>query len=112
MTKFQNGLFGCFNNSTICILTFCIPCYPFGKAAEAMDENCLLWGGLYGVIPHPFSVPLLGLMRTKVRDRQGIEGNIVEDFLLSFFCPCCILAQMAQECEEVKKPIAQSMWRW
>ena len=27
----QHGIFGCFDNFGICIVTFFIPCYTFGK---------------------------------------------------------------------------------
>jgi len=38
--------------------------------------------------------------RGKVRAAHNIEGGVAGDCLLSWCCPCCTLAQMANEMEE------------
>ena len=34
--QWQNGLFGCFNNCGICIVTFLVPCYTYGKSQHTV----------------------------------------------------------------------------
>jgi Cys-rich protein (TIGR01571 family) len=95
MPEFQNSLFGCFGNCTVCICTYFIPCYVSGKIAEKVGENCLLHGAI-------LFVPLVNLfclatIRGKVRDQKGIPGSFVVDLLTFCFCATCALCQEAQE---------------
>ncbi|KAK6166389.1 hypothetical protein SNE40_023095 [Patella caerulea] len=98
--EFQHGLFGCFDNLGLCIISYFVPCYQFGKNAEAVGESCLLCGIL-------FLIPVVDLflgahIRTKIRDSKGIGGSFVGDLLFWFCCPCCALVQEAQEVEGVR----------
>ena len=103
--EWNNGLFGCFGNCTICICTWFIPCYVAGKVAEKVGDNCCLCGLV-------LFVPILGLVcrtmiRQKVREQKGIPGGIVTDFLASWCCPACAICQEAQEVSALD--MAQSM---
>jgi len=95
MADWQNGLFGCFNDCGICLCSYFLPCYQFGKNAEALGENCLLCGAvsLFGV---PFLV-FGALQRQKLRELKGIEGSMLGDFAAVWCCPICAIAQMGQE---------------
>ena len=42
--EFQHGLFGCFDNCGVCILTYFVPCYTQGRIAEKVGEDCLICG--------------------------------------------------------------------
>jgi len=42
--EFQHGLFGCFDNCGVCIITYFIPCYTHGRVAEKVGEDCLMCG--------------------------------------------------------------------
>ena len=42
--EWSHGLCGCFDNFTVCIITYFLPCYTSGKNAEAVGESCLLYG--------------------------------------------------------------------
>ena len=44
MSMWKSSLFGCFDDLGLCIITYLVPCYTFGKNAEAMGENCLCCG--------------------------------------------------------------------
>lgn len=94
-TEFQHGLFGCFDNCTVCIITYLIPCYTAGKIAEKTGDSCLLCG-LVQLVPLA-NIVCNALVRQKVRDQKGIEGSLVSDILVSWCCYCCALAQEAQE---------------
>ncbi|CAG5115422.1 unnamed protein product [Candidula unifasciata] len=92
---FQHGLFGCFDNVGLCVITYFVPCYTYGKNAESVGENCLLCGLVY-------FVPILNFIfhtvnRGKIRTQRNIEGGFLTDCLAAWFCPCCALVQEAQE---------------
>ncbi|PAA58301.1 hypothetical protein BOX15_Mlig001673g3 [Macrostomum lignano] len=91
--QFKHGLCGCFDDFGLCIVTYLVPCYTFGKNAEAVQESCLLCG-----IGYLFVSPCLGaIVRGKIREKQGIPGRFVSDLLAHLCCPLCALMQDAQE---------------
>ncbi len=95
MSDWQHGLFGCFDNLTVCIITYFAPCYTQGKVAESVGENCLLCG-------LALCVPILDIyaicsIRQKVRETKNIEGGLVGDLLVTLCCAPCALCQEAQE---------------
>lgn len=107
--EWQHGLCGCFDNCGLCLLTYIVPCYTFGKNAEAVGESCILYG-------LAFFVPLLNLfclasVRGKIRDSKGIDGSFIGDLLVHFCCPLCALTQDAQEVGSVCAGQALSMDR-
>ena len=86
------GLFGCFADMKLCLLTYICPCYTMGKNAEGVGEDCLLHGLL----------SLLGLnfgpvVRWRLRESKGIAGSMLMDVLVYMVCPCCALIQEARE---------------
>jgi len=42
--EFQHGLFGCFDNCGVCVITYFVPCYTHGRIAEKVGESCLVCG--------------------------------------------------------------------
>lgn len=106
--EWQHGLCGCFDNFGLCIVSWIIPCYRFGKNAEAVGESCFMCG-------LGFMVPVLDLflgahIRSKIRESKGIQGSFVGDLIMYFCCPFCALVQEAQELEG-STPQALSMAR-
>lgn len=86
------GLFGCFDDPKLCVLTFFVPCYAIGMNADSLGDDCLIHGIL----------PLVGLnfgpvVRWRMRQERHIEGSMLHDVLLHTFCPCCALVQEARE---------------
>uniref|UniRef100_A0A671M9Q0 Uncharacterized protein n=1 Tax=Sinocyclocheilus anshuiensis TaxID=1608454 RepID=A0A671M9Q0_9TELE len=73
-----------------CISIFCFPCVACTTAKRYGECFCL---------------PLIdefGLMRVSMRHRYGIEGSLVNDCLLSYFCCPCIWCQMSREMDNRK----------
>jgi len=71
MGEFQHGFCGCFDDITLCLITYFVPCFTAGKNAEAVGDNCFLVGTCYALIP------ILGLImaaktRGKIREAKGI----------------------------------------
>ena len=93
--EWQHGLFGCFDNIGICIVAYFVPCYTFGKNAEAVGEGCLPCGVA-------FLVPIVNIfawikIRGKIREQRGITGSTINDLLMICCCGICALVQEAQE---------------
>ncbi|KAI8787030.1 protein PLANT CADMIUM RESISTANCE 3 [Biomphalaria glabrata] len=106
MTQFQHGLFGCFDNIGLCLITYFVPCYTFGKNAEAVGDSCLLCALAY-------FVPILNIVglvsvRGKIRSSRNIEGSVITDILSVI---CCHLCALVQEAQEVQAPGGQAMAR-
>ena len=93
--EWGNGLFGCFNDCGICIMTYFCTCYTFGKNAEAVGESCFLCCLCYGC--HPFDLAAKVAVRTKIRVQKGIAGTIAGDIVYHVFCSACAICQEAQE---------------
>lgn len=97
--EWQHGLFGCFDNFGICIVSYFIPCYQFGKNAEAVGENCLLCG--LGMLVPILDIFLVLKIRGKIREAKGIQGSLVGDLFTWCFCGICALVQEAQEVQDM-----------
>ena len=110
------------------LLSWFVPCYQFGKNAEAVGENCCLcgfllcflywWGG-------PLWVSILRCtIRGKIRQQKGIDvsvyemfsfpvkmlgmctsgylqGSAIGDCCCNYWCDFCTLAQESQEVQGV-----------
>jgi len=90
--QFQNGLFGCFGDFKLCIITFVAPCYTIGKNAEHFGEDCMLHGLLAAI-----GLPFGPILRWRLRQQKDLEGTMMMDALLYTFCGCCALVQDARE---------------
>jgi Cys-rich protein (TIGR01571 family) len=100
MAEFQHGLFGCFDNCTVCLYSFFVPCYVEGKIAEKVGESCIM---------HALLVSCCGpCIRQKVREQKNIAGSFGMDLLVFCFCNVCAIAQ---EAHEVNALDGQSMAR-
>jgi Cys-rich protein (TIGR01571 family) len=102
----SNGIFGCFNDCSTCIIAYFCPCYVFGKNAEAVGDSCLLCALSQ-------FVPILNLwarvsVRGKIREQKGIEGSCFKDLLCVW---CCGICSIVQEAQEIQAPGGQGMAR-
>jgi Cys-rich protein (TIGR01571 family) len=92
---FQHGLFGCFDNCGVCIITYFVPCYTQGRVAEKVGESCLVCGLIQLV---PIANIIFGAqIRGKVRSQKNIPGSFLMDLLTFWCCYCCSIVQEAQE---------------
>ena len=72
MGEWSNGLCGCFNNITLCLITYIAPCYTAGKNAEAVGDSCMTTAILYALI-NIVGVYFAAKTRQKIREQKGIE---------------------------------------
>uniref|UniRef100_A0A1I8FTD5 MFS domain-containing protein n=1 Tax=Macrostomum lignano TaxID=282301 RepID=A0A1I8FTD5_9PLAT len=80
--------------SSLCLITYLVPCYTFGMNAEAVGENCFVCG--LGMVCG-LSFILGPMIRSKIRERQGIPGSFMADCCIWFFCGFCALVQEGLE---------------
>lgn len=102
--EWNHGLFGCFGNCGVCIMTMFCPCLTVGKIAEGLGDsycyNCLC-----------SLVPIVDLFifisqRGRLREKQGIDGGLCGDLLTLLFCTPCGLCQMGAEVESMRGGMA------
>lgn len=106
--EWKFGLFGCFADTKLCILTFLAPCYVVGKNAEGVGEECLLHG-LLACVGAQFGP----VIRWRIRQDRNIKGSMLMDGLVYAVCPPCALIQDAREInwampEEITNPTGRS----
>jgi len=90
--EYQVGIFGCFGNPKLCILTFCLPCYTVGKNAEGVGEDCMIWGLLACI-----GLNASAVTRWRLRQDRDLKGSMLMDILLHTLLPCCAMMQDASE---------------
>ena len=71
MGEWSNGLFGCFNNCGICIITYFVPCVTAGQVAESVGKSCCLHGflSMLGCI----GIYFMAKTREEIRVAHNIE---------------------------------------
>ncbi|XP_033639285.1 protein PLANT CADMIUM RESISTANCE 3-like [Asterias rubens] len=95
MGEWDAGLFGCFDNIGLCLITYVVPCYIAGKLAEQNGESCMM----YGVFSVLGCVGLWSMtkIRGMTRAAKGIDGDYTNDLLMIWCCTLCALVQEAQQ---------------
>ena len=86
------GLFGCFDDPKLCVVTFLVPCYAIGKNAQALGEDCILHGLLFAL-----GLNFGPVIRHRTRQKKDIAGSMLLDVLVYAVCPCCAIIQEARE---------------
>ncbi len=85
-----------------CVAAYC-PCVLMYMAADSIGENVWTFGAQSCIttcflpVLLPEHVCLVALLRKKVRVRIGIRGELAEDAIISWLCPCCAVTQLYNE---------------
>lgn len=106
---YKNELCGCFDDCKTCLMSFCCSCIQYGKNYEQIHgEGCLQQGLIYLALAY-FKIPCIVHMgfRKEVRQKFNIPGTDWDDFLITWCCSCCALAQDAREIEWRKQEAAR-----
>ena len=94
--SFKYRLFDCFDNYSVCIMTFLCPCYTAGKVAETTGRSCWLHSLLYVFCPC-VSLFCQCCVRKEIRETKNIGGRRGDDFFVHFCCQPCALCQESRE---------------
>merc|ERR1719223_1308949 len=96
MGEWNHGLFACFDDMATCIITYFIPCVTYANNARESDTlNCCVAAII-------FFIPIANIlfwvkMRSNIREKYGIDGNMFMDFCTIMLCPLCALVQEEQQ---------------
>ncbi|RNA07210.1 placenta-specific protein 8 -like [Brachionus plicatilis] len=90
--QWKQGTFDCCSDCGDCLFAYFLPpCYNYtvAKAAE-QSTGCAILTFCFGIT--------LCCIRGTVREKYGIEGSPVNDFLCTVCCPLCTAVQIKHEC--------------
>jgi len=90
----KQGLFGCFGNIGLSVVSCCV--FPLSVAKNAVavgEEHPLAWVFAIGGAPCVAGA----LLRGMVRKQKGIDGDFWTDALIWLCCPCCAICQETAE---------------
>ena len=102
--EFTTGIFGCFSDITGCLdIMVCYPCMV-GRQCEAVNGNsntpntmwCLGTLVVCWFFP-PLDMAIVPCLRTKLRDRHGINGGCCGDWICGVCCAPCAMCQISRE---------------
>ena len=100
MSNFNEDLFGCMVDMSVCLWGTCVPCGAQCLQAKAVDKAT----GQGPLVPCLLVTccSCIGgaINRGKIRERYGIEGSFVNDCVIWWICGCCAACQ---EYRETKK---------
>ncbi len=55
--EWTHSIFGCFDNITLCLITYFVPCYTFGELRKKKLVKAASAGFIYGLRSKQFSGP-------------------------------------------------------
>eukprot|EP00058_Branchiostoma_floridae_P023267 XP_002608757.1 hypothetical protein BRAFLDRAFT_73978 [Branchiostoma floridae] len=90
----SSDMCACCMDPCSCLGAFC--CMPFYTChtLTRMHENCCVgWLSCFA----------LSAMRASFRSEHGINGDLCNDVCSSWWCSCCVLAQLSREIDYVNK---------
>jgi Cys-rich protein (TIGR01571 family) len=87
-SEWSSKLFGLDKDPKLCLYAICLPCCAMATARSEYDDSNFIFNLLSLNAP---------MGRNIVRAGYGIEGNPVEDIVLSQFCTPCVVAQILNE---------------
>ncbi|KAL5271023.1 hypothetical protein ACHWQZ_G001619 [Mnemiopsis leidyi] len=87
MGEWKIPLWGCFDDIGACLITYFVPCWTFGKVAESVGEDCLIYG-ILGIVPIVYGY-FRFLVRKKVASKAGIDESDLVALLISYCLPLC-----------------------
>ncbi|CAK8672933.1 unnamed protein product [Clavelina lepadiformis] len=90
----SSQLCDCFNDMNSCFMTFCFGHFYLACVAQRMGEHCCVGCGLPGMWP----------MRTAMRERHNIEGDMCNDCCVSYWCGLCAICQLSREMDRLGYP--------
>lgn len=87
---FQTGIFSCFSDFKICIITWICPCYTSSRTRARLDDReCVFCDFLAG--GHEWS------SRTAIRKKFNMEQQYFMDYIMLCLFGQCVTCQNARE---------------
>eukprot|EP00999_Lentomonas_sp_LEN2_P001007 NODE_2011_length_672_cov_185.988991_g1961_i0.p1 GENE.NODE_2011_length_672_cov_185.988991_g1961_i0~~NODE_2011_length_672_cov_185.988991_g1961_i0.p1 ORF type:complete len:110 (+),score=22.41 NODE_2011_length_672_cov_185.988991_g1961_i0:80-409(+) len=91
MSTWDVGLFSCFSEPKICLVTWCCaPCQLAHQKAVVEGKECSV---VDAILADCFFICFATMIRGKVREKYGIPGGCCGDCCTIYFCALCALVQ-------------------
>merc|ERR1739845_66645 len=95
--EWKMGLFGCFSNLKLSIITYFVPCITIGQTAENLGEDSMIMGAIKSIIPIYSCFWYRGI-RNKAAEKSGIPEESCISYLIKMgCCGICAVVQTAHE---------------
>eukprot|EP01012_Entosiphon_sulcatum_P008062 TRINITY_DN1424_c0_g1_i1.p2 TRINITY_DN1424_c0_g1~~TRINITY_DN1424_c0_g1_i1.p2 ORF type:complete len:125 (+),score=4.94 TRINITY_DN1424_c0_g1_i1:55-429(+) len=100
---FDHGLFACCDDIPLCLLTWCLPCVPFGRTQSIVEsgnaDGWVKWCCIYVCVQYCTGLAcVLEIMtRSSLRAKYNIDGSMGKDILLALYCLPCMIQQDARQ---------------
>lgn len=94
--EWKNSLFSCFGNLSLCLITYFVPCVPFGQATEEAG-TCGCMGGALSLFVPILDIWMMYKTYKTVREKNNIDGGLGSDCFAVLCCPFCAIVQMRRE---------------
>mmetsp|Transcript_16349 Transcript_16349/g.18180 ORF Transcript_16349/g.18180 Transcript_16349/m.18180 type:complete len:98 (-) Transcript_16349:96-389(-) len=92
MTDFEEGLCGCFDDCSVCVITWFVPCFQIAKnKANADERECTFCDCCLG------STNLIYFTRQQIRAKYGMQYSNCGDCCILMWCASCAICQHARE---------------
>lgn len=100
-SEWKYGLFDCFGNCSLCCLTWCCPCFPFGNTSQVSgfgDSHCCFFC-LAATLGSECAAAnfFICFQRKHIREKHNIPGSDMGDCCAAFCCPLCVICQNARQ---------------
>ncbi|XP_056156456.1 cornifelin homolog [Lampris incognitus] len=101
--QWSTGICGCCDDVKVCCFAYwCFPCFACVTTSEFGECFCLplmdvMWSPLQIAGIPSCTSPVSMSMRAAVRNRYGIQGDMVGDCVYTTFCNICSWCQIARE---------------
>lgn len=92
--SFKQGLFGCFGNASLSMISCCAAPVSITKNADAVGESHpIAWALAVQTVPCVAGA----LLRGQIRKKKGIDGDFKTDCLIWMCFSCCAVCQETAE---------------
>ena len=109
--EWKMGMFGCFGNIKLSIITYFVPCVAIGQTAENLGEDSMIMGAIKSLIPCYNLFYFRGL-RNKAAEKSGIPEESCVSYLLKVcICGLCTVVQTANEVDAFAQGESMEMQR-
>jgi Cys-rich protein (TIGR01571 family) len=93
----EHGIFDCFGDVKVCLLSgFCNLWQVAQQKATVEEHDCGIGDVMAVWCCH---LCCLVIVRGKIREKYGIEGSTISDFLSICFCAVCAITQQTRQLE-------------
>merc|ERR1712026_43535 len=96
MADFKFGIWDCFGNFSVCLMTYFCGCITVGKNAEAVGAGSCVPCAIAAFVPG-LNIFAHYKIRKTAREKVGAEGSMMTDCFYGVCCALCSHVQINRE---------------